>query len=323
MKNTNLKCASFFAGVGGIDLGFERAGFEIIYANEIDTYAIKTYEQNFNITVDQRDIRDVDVNKIPNFDILLAGFPCQSFSVAGYGKGFDDEKNGTLFFELERIIKVKKPKIIFLENVKNLVSHNNGKSFGEIRSRLEGAGYYVSYQVLNSLEYGNVPQNRERVYIVAFQNKNQFSNFSFPVKIPLETSIKELIMFDIKFEERFYYLKHKCKFYDNLERDITDKNCIYQWRRSYVRKNNHHVCPTLTANMGTGGNNVPIILSKYGIRKLTPRECFNLQGFPKMFILPNLSISRLYKQAGNTVVVPVIERIARVIRLVIEGDKKL
>ena len=133
-----LTLASFFAGVGGIELGFEKVGFETIYANEIDKYAIQTYQNNFDITVDERDINDVNANEIPDFDIMLAGFPCQAFSLAGYRKGFEDEKGrGTLFFELERIFKAKKPQIIFLENVKNLVGHDNGNTFRTIlESRL-------------------------------------------------------------------------------------------------------------------------------------------------------------------------------------------
>ena len=133
-----LKCASFFAGVGGIDLGFEGAGFKTIYANEFDQYAADTYEKNFPIKVDRRDIKNVQPSEIPNFDILLAGFPCQAFSVAGYRKGFDDEKGrGNLFFELVRIMKVKKPRIAFFENVKNLVGHDEGNTFRVICSELK------------------------------------------------------------------------------------------------------------------------------------------------------------------------------------------
>ena len=167
-----LRCASFFAGVGGIDKGFEATNFfETVYANEFDSYPAKTYELNSNIKVDCRDIHDVKSEEIPDFDVMLAGFPCQAFSIAGYRKGFDDEKGrGTLFFELVRIFKDKKPEIIFLENVKNLVSHDNGNTFAVIIEELKKENYNVKFAVLNAMEYGNIPQNRERIYIVAFKD---------------------------------------------------------------------------------------------------------------------------------------------------------
>jgi DNA (cytosine-5)-methyltransferase 1 len=317
MKN-ELKCASFFAGVGGIDYAFDKVGFKTIYANEIDEYAVKTYEENFDIRVDNRDICDVKESEVPNFDIMLAGFPCQAFSIAGYRQGFEDEKGrGTLFFDLERIFKKKKPRIIFLENVKNLVGHDSGNTFRTILEKLESAGYHVKYQVLNGMTHGNVPQNRERIYIVAFRNKKLYQNFEFPKPIKLDQSIEDKIAFNEHVDKKFYYTKDNCRFYDTLEKSITSNKTIYQWRRVYVRENKSNVCPTLTANMGTGGHNVPLILSKYGIRKLTPKECFNLQGFSDEFKLPNLANTRLYKQAGNSVVVSVIERIAQEIKKVL------
>lgn len=308
-----MKAASFFAGVGGIDLGFELAGSDIVYANEIDSYAVKTYEENFNLKVDPRDINDVKEEEIPDHDIMLAGFPCQAFSLAGYRQGFDDEKGrGTLFFELERIFKVKKSNIIFLENVKNLVGHDKGNTFRIILEKLENAGYYVKYQVLNAMTYGNVPQNRERIYIVAFQDQEQYLRFEFPKPIPLEKTLENVIDFDGMKDEKYYYTPEKNKFYDKLEEEMTKPHTIYQWRRVYVRENKSNVSPTLTANMGTGGHNVPLIKSKTGIRKLTPKECFNLQGFPEEYKFPeSMSNTRLYKQAGNSVVVPVIYRIAK------------
>ena len=321
MGSKDLKCASFFAGVGGIDYAFEKVGFKTIYANEIDDHAIKTYEENFNISVDHRDICDVKENQIPDFDIMLAGFPCQAFSIAGYRKGFDDELGrGTLFFELERIFKKRKPKIIFLENVKNLVGHDNGNTFRVILEKLDKAGYYVKYQVLNGMTHGNVPQNRERIYIVAFRNKKTYQRFEFPKPIELKKTIKDKIDFNKVVDNKFYYTKENCIFYNTLKESITKKTTIYQWRRVYVRENKSNVCPTLTANMGTGGHNVPIILSTTGIRKLTPRECFNLQGFAKSFKLPEIANTRLYKQAGNSVVVSVIERIAIEIKKAIDEE---
>lgn len=310
----NLKCASFFAGVGGIDKGFELAGFETIYANEMDKFAATTFASNFkDVELAVCDIQDLDEKKdIPNFDIMLGGFPCQAFSVAGYRQGFDDEKGrGNLFFELLRIIKEKKPQIIFLENVKNLVGHDKGNTFETINKCLEDEGYYVKAMVLNSSNYGNVPQSRERIYIVCFKNKEHYQRFDFPKPIKLEKSLQDVIDFDNVQDDKFYYTD-KCKFYNQLVDEITNSDTCYQWRRVYVRENKSKLCPTLTANMGTGGHNVPLIKTHSGkIRKLTPRECFNLQGFPDDFILPEqLSNASLYKQAGNSVAVTVIERIA-------------
>lgn len=311
-----LKCASFFAGVGGIDIGFEQTNmFETIYANEIDSYPVKTYELNSNIKVDCRSINDVDVSEIPDFDVMLAGFPCQAFSVAGYRKGFDDEKGrGTLFFELVRIIKDKQPSIVFLENVKNLVGHDNGNTFSVILDELHKENYYVKYRVLNAMEYGNIPQNRERIYIVGFKDKEAYKNFEFPDPVPLTTPLDDVIDFNTKIDEKYYYTEGKFKgdIYEKLVEAMDDDRAIYQWRRKYVRKNKSGVVPTLTANQGEGGHNVCLIKTNNGIRKMTPHECFNVQGFPKDFKLPsNMADSRLYKQAGNSVCVSVINRIAK------------
>lgn len=308
-----IKVASFFAGVGGIDLGFENAGFKTIYANEFDSYAAETFELNFNINVDRRDINTVPTDEIPDFDIMLAGFPCQAFSIAGYRQGFNDEQGrGDLFFELVRILRSKRPRVAFFENVKNLVSHDNGNTFRVICSELDKLGYKYLFQVLNATEYGNIPQNRERIYIVAFRDKKDYANFDLPKSIPLNKTIHDVIDFDSKVDEKFYYTPEKNDFFYELKKNMTKHDTTYQWRRVYVRENKSNLVPTLTANMGTGGHNVPLILTNNNkIRKLTPRECFNIQGFPVDYKLPSQSNGRLYKQAGNSVVVPVVERIAK------------
>lgn len=316
---TKLKCASFFAGVGGIDMGFEQTKFfKTIYANEFDKYPANTYELNFDVGVDCRDINVVSASEIPDFDVMLAGFPCQAFSVAGYRKGFEDEKGrGVLFFELMRIIKEKQPSIVFLENVKNLVGHDNGNTFSVILDELEKENYRVKYAVLNAMEYGNIPQNRERIYIVAFKDVEVYRRFDFPKPIKLTTKLTDIIDYNNKQDEKYYYRegKYKGNIYELLMSAMDDENAIYQWRRKYVRKNKSGVVPTLTANQGEGGHNVCIIKTKYGIRKMTPHECFNTQGFPKDFKLPNnMSDARLYKQAGNSVCVSVIYRIAEQIK---------
>lgn len=310
-----LRVASFFAGVGGIDKGFEQIKhFKTVYANEIDPYPVKTFEINFNLKVDCRDIHDVKAEEIPDFDVMLAGFPCQAFSVAGYRKGFDDEKGrGTLFFELVRIFKEKKPQIIMLENVKNLVGHDGGNTFTTIVKELEKEDYYVKYFVMNAMEYGNVPQNRERIYIVAFKDHDMYKSFDFPMPITLNRKLEDVIDFYSREDEKYYYTKGKYKgeLYEKLVEAMDDDRAVYQWRRKYVRKNKSGVVPTLTANQGEGGHNVCIVKTAHGIRKMTPHECFNVQGFPSDFILPEeLSDAKLYKQAGNSVCVSVIKRIA-------------
>lgn len=307
-----LALASFFAGVGGIELGFEQTGeFSTVYANEFDKNAQVTYQLNYpDVFLDKRDIRSVMGEDIPDVDIITGGFPCQAFSIAGYRLGFEDER-GDLFFELLRIINKKKPPIIFIENVKNMVTHDHGNTFKVIREALVVNGYHISWKVLNAMEYGNIPQNRERIYMVGFLNKSNFLDFEFPSSVKRTSTIKDIIDFDSQMDEGFYYREGKQPFYDQMVDEINNQNKIYQWRRRYVRENKSGVVPTLTANMGTGGHNVPIILTDSGIRKMTPRETFNAQGYPAEFKLPNnLAISHLYKQAGNSVVVPVIHRIA-------------
>ena len=314
-----LKVASFFSGVGGIDLGFEQTGaFETIYANEYDEYPAETFESNFpHIKVDTRDIHDVKVEEVPKHDILIGGFPCQAFSIAGYRQGFDDEKGrGELFFELIRMMTYHRPRVALFENVKNLVGHDNGNTFRVICEQLDILGYKYTYQVLNAMHYGDCPENRERIYIVAFREESDFLKFHWPLSIPLTKSVKDIIDFENKVDDKYYYTKGKYKgdIYEQLvlamKNDEVSNPAIYQWRRKYVRQNKSGVVPCLTANQGEGGHNVCLIKTKYGIRKMTPRECFNTQGFPKDFKLPNQSDVRLYKQAGNSVVVPVIKRIA-------------
>ena len=309
-------CASFFAGVGGIDLGFENTGrFKTVYANEFDPSPVDTFKLNFpEVNVSCKDIKDVTPEDFPDVDIITGGFPCQAFSIAGYRKGFEDEKGrGTLFFELLRLIKAKMPRVVFLENVKNLVSHDKGNTFKVIKEALEDAGYKVIYRVMNAMEYGNIPQNRERIYIVGFRDSSDFDRFSFPDPVPLTTSIRHIIDFVHPVDEKYYYRKDKYKgnLFETLDEQMDDPNTVYQWRRIYVRKNQSNVVPTLTANMGEGGHNVPIVRVASGIRKLTPKECFNVQGFPSWFALPEAAKdAKLYKQAGNSVCVAVIERIA-------------
>ena len=313
--------AGLFGGIGGIELGFEQAGFNVVWANEFDQNASITYQLNHQHELRIDDIHNVEPNEFQDVDILTGGFPCQAFSIAGYQKGFEDDR-GNLFFEVLRLIAAKKPRVVFLENVKNLVGHDKGNTYRVIKEALRSHGYFVKDKVMNGCEYGNVPQNRERIYIVAFSNQTDCKNFDFPESIPLTKKLSDVIDFENKVEDRFYYKPEKCVFYDELEKNITSKETIYQWRRKYVRENKSGVCPTLTANMDTGGHNVPLIYTDDGIRKLTPKECFNMQGFPENFQIPgNLAMSHLYKQAGNSVVVPVVQRIAENIKVALDANR--
>lgn len=298
-----------FAGVGGIRIAFEKNGFHTIFSNDFEPACKDTFDLNFKEPkLHLEDINSLKIDEIPNFDILLGGFPCQPFSIAGYQQGFEDQKGrGNLFFRIAEILKIKKPNAILLENVRNLASHDKGNTLKVILETLDELGYNVSYKVLNAMEYGNIPQNRERIYIVGFRNTKQRDKFKFPEKINLNTSFRDYLEENV--DEKYYY--NDKPLFSKLKDDVTNFDSVYQWRRMYVRENKKGVCPTLTANMGMGGHNVPIIIDKKGIRKLTPKECFNLQGFPKDYKLPNLADSKLYKQAGNSVPVPVLDRIAK------------
>lgn len=314
-NNNKWRTVDLFAGVGGIRLGFESNNFITVFANDFEAKCADTYDRNFKTSkLIVEDIKNISADDIPDCDFILGGFPCQAFSIAGYRQGFDDEKGrGNLFFEIARIIKAKQPIGFLLENVKNLKTHDNGRTFNVIEQTLNELGYHIKVRVLNSMEYGNVPQNRERIYIVGFKKKEQIDRFEFPKPIELTKTVKDILENSV---DKKYYYEGK-PLYDRLKNEVTVEGEVYQWRRQYVRQNKKGVCPTLTANMGTGGHNVPIIFDGKGIRKLTPRECFRIQGFPDSYELPNIADSALYKQAGNSVTVPVISRIAKQMLLAI------
>ncbi|CAC9623623.1 DNA-cytosine methyltransferase (EC 2.1.1.37) [uncultured Gammaproteobacteria bacterium] len=311
-----MKFIDLFAGIGGIKIAFENVGFDCVFSNDFDKNSKITFDLNIKKVSNKMtlgDIQDIETCSIPDFDILCGGFPCQPFSVAGYRQGFEDKRGrGNLFFDIIRILKDKKPKAFLLENVKNLKTHNKGNTIKVIYQELEKLGYKVKDQVLNSMEYGNLPQNRERIYIVGFLEKKSFDDFKFPEKILLTKTIYNCLE-NKEVNDKYYY--NDKPLYEKIKNDIIKKNTVYQWRRKYVRENKNNVCPTLTANMGMGGHNVPLILNGKGIRKITPRECANFQGFPKKYKLPNIADSHLYKQFGNSVSIPVIERIAENIKL--------
>ncbi len=311
-KNYTFKFIDLFAGVGGFRIAMQNNGGKCVFSSEWDENAQKTYQANFG----EIPFGDISLERtkkyIPkDFDVLCAGFPCQPFSIAGHQKGFSDTR-GTLFFDIEQIIEKHKPKVAFLENVKNFVSHDKGRTFKVIREILEDKlGYKIYTQVINSMTHANIPQNRERIFIVAFDPKQvkNYKDFKFPRKIKLSKSIKDILKSGENDSSLFYSKDHP--YYSELNKKMKSTETVYQWRRTYVRENKSNVCPTLTANMGTGGHNVPLIRDNENIRKLSPEECFRFQGYPKKFILPKISKGQLYKQAGNSVTLPLVERISK------------
>jgi DNA (cytosine-5)-methyltransferase 1 len=308
--SADFKFIDLFAGIGGMRLAFESAGGDCVLTCEIDDIALKTYALNYSPNHKHQyvgDICEVSSANIPDHDVLIAGFPCQPYSIAGLRKGLADAR-GTVFLEIIRILNDKQPKAFLLENVKGILAHDQGRTFDYMLSLLTKTGYHITYKTLNSMTHGNVPQNRERVFIVGFLDPETSNRFEFPSTVPLTKTIADLLEKNV--DAKYYYTnRYDC--YAEIKKGVTSGDTIYQWRRHYVRENKSNVCPTLTANMGSGGHNVPLVKVSDGIRKLTPRECANFQGFPKSFKLPPLADSNLYHQFGNSVTVPLITRIAK------------
>ena len=302
MNNTasSARVVSLFSGIGGIDLAFQQAGFDIVWSNEKDTAACKTYRCNFESTkLVEGDIRNIDAAVIPTFDVLVAGFPCQSFSTAGFQKGFRDPR-GNLFFEIIRIIKAHQPKVVFLENVENIIEHDDQKTFLRIFNELAECGYDVKYKTLQPYEYAGVPQRRKRIFIVAFRSLELCDRFSFPEECQDKKSIFDIIDVSQK-QHKVYYYDSSYGNYDNLISSVR-KGKIYCSGK---------ICPTLIAGMGKFPERIPVIMDDYGIRKLTVRECLRFQGFPNIYnISRDVTIEDAYKQIGNAVCVPVVRRIA-------------
>lgn len=309
LKNTNsIKAIDLFAGVGGIRLGFEKIfkNLEVVFSSEIDKFAQQTYYSNFE-DLPKGDITIINEKDIPKHDIILAGFPCQAFSIAGHRKGFEDTR-GTLFFDVARIAAYHKPKIIFLENVKGFRNHNKGHTFKVVKETLEDLGYKVFAEVLNAKNFG-VPQNRERIYIIGF----------------LKDSFEDEIIFDF---EKLKKQKTISKLGDILEEKVEDKYTISDklWEGHQRRKIEHkrkgngfgyslfnkesEYTSTISARYYKDGSEILIEQLDKNPRKLTPREAGRLQGFPDNFIIP-VSDTQAYKQFGNSVAVPVIETLAK------------
>ena len=357
------------SGVGGIELGFKKAGFDIAWANDMDRNAMKTYKtilgKNHYLGGTPMKLEDIIINKkfsslLTKVDILAAGFPCQAFSVAGYRKGFDDER-GNVFFRICEVIEFLKrnreaPKVLFLENVKNFKSHDNGNTYSVVKKTLESLNYSVYTKIINTSQYTVIPQNRERTFIICFYGEKKWSQFQldeFNESIFNDTElskIKKICPATFHYHENFnqlnkpkkdkiwtylskadqidgkyFYTEEKYpKAFSLLDKSVEKSDTLYQYRRVYVRENKSNECPTLTANMGTGGHNVPIVLvdkKKKKYRKLTPEECFRFQGYGNIKLPKNMADGHLYKQAGNSVTVTLIEKLANIIRESIEKVK--
>jgi DNA (cytosine-5)-methyltransferase 1 len=318
------KVGCLFAAIGGFCRAFTEAGATVAWANDKDAFAAKTFRLNYpNIRFIEKDIVDVTVagEKLEAVDILTAGFPCQPFSVAGDKLGFKDDR-GVLFFQIIRLIREfgkRKPKILLFENVKNLRSHDNGRTFKRIQAEIQKAGYWFGEndsKILHTADYTDIPQNRERIFMVAMSCDHFDSNsFEFPEPNAKRTlrPVKDFLDLTHKVPDALYFTpesQYYLLFKEAIEKG--GKESVYQLRRNYVRRNMSNMCFTLMANMGDGGHNQPVIKDRWGIRKFTPRECARLQGYgDDWFKMPDdISISQLYKQVGNSVTVPLVTKLA-------------
>lgn len=299
MKNWNsFTFIDLFAGIGGIRLGFESVGGKCVFSSEFDEAACRTYEANFG-EYPSGDITKILASDIPDFDILLGGFPCQAFSIIGKKEGFENETCGTLFFEIERILKEKRPKAFMLENVRNLITHDKGNTFKVIKAHLEALGYNVHAKVLNALDYG-VPQKRERIIIVGFSD-NVF--FSFPDPIPTEKRLKLTDILESNVDSK-YYVK------DNIRQSRLMRLKDPNYPKPYISHENiagsitpHHYSSCLRA--GASANYILV----NDERRPTEREMLRLQGFPEDYKIV-VSYSQIKHQCGNSVAVPMIKAVA-------------
>lgn len=298
MNWNTFRFIDLFAGIGGIRLGFESVGGYCVFSSEFDENACKTYEANFG-EYPSGDITKIDSNDIPDFDILLGGFPCQAFSIIGKKEGFENETCGTLFFEIERILRDKKPKAFMLENVRNLTAHDKGKTFQIIRQHLEKLGYNVYAKVLNALDYG-VPQKRERIIIVGFKDDVMFT-FPDPIPIHKRKTLKEVLEVDV---DEKYYVKENIR--NSRLMRLKDPN----YPKPYISHENMagSITPHPYSSCLRAGASANYILIN-DERRPTEREMLRLQGFPDEFKIV-VSYSHIKHQTGNSVAVPVISAVA-------------
>jgi len=295
-----------FAGIGGIRLPFQELGGKCVFTSEWDKFSQKTYHINFG-EIPAGDITKIEIATIPSFDILLAGFPCQPFSQAGLKKGFEDTR-GTLFFEIERIISAKRPKAFLLENVKQLRGHDGGRTLSVIVEHLKALNYTVNYEILKAADFG-LPQNRERIYIVGFNKEHFHINNDYSFKYPEPTKIPTRLgnILESGVDERYtisdrLYAGHLRRKKEHKEKGNGFGFTVFTTESEYTN--------TISARYYKDGSEVLIEQNGKNPRKLTPRECARLQGFPEDFIIP-VSDTQAYKQFGNSVAVPVIRAIAK------------
>lgn len=294
---TKFKFIDLFAGIGGIRLGFETVGGECVFASEIDEDACKTYAANFNARP-SGDITKIAAEDIPDFDILLGGFPCQAFSIIGKREGFGNETSGTLFFEIERILDTKRPSAFLLENVRNLTAHDGGKTFRVIIDHLQRLGYHVYSKVLNALDYG-LPQKRERIIIVGFL---QDVDFKFPVPLAQRKNLSDILEDSV---DRRYYVT------ENIRASRLARLKVKNFPKPYISHENvsKSVTPHEYSSALRAGASANYILIN-DERRPTEREMLRLQGFPEDFKIV-VPYSTFRRQCGNSVAVPVIEAVAR------------
>lgn len=317
MSRPSLRFIDLFCGMGGFRLAFEAQGCKCVYSSDIDEYACRTYELNFG-DFPKSDITKVEAKDIPEFDILCAGFPCQPFSIAGKRLGFDDTR-GTLFFDVARILKEKKPMAFLLENVRGLSNHDGGKTLNVILNTLDELDYETEWKVLNAKDYG-VPQNRERWYCIGIRKDLNLKLPNFPDKKKLTHTLKDIILpkVDSSYDSTDICLK-------NIETNRARKNIkiskttlAYEIRPSRCQFALGDISPCLTAKMGTGGNNVPVVVEQG--RKLTERECLRIMGYPDSYKV--YLGHHTYKQIGNSVVVPVLTELAEGLVNSLIGEEK-
>ena len=323
-QENEFKFIDLFAGIGGFRITLEELRGKCIFSSEWDKKAQETYRVNFK-ELPVGDITKILENKIPKHDVLCAGFPCQAFSVSGKQRGFEDTR-GTLFFDIARIANYHKPSVLFLENVKNFVNHDGGKTIKIVYDTLTKIGYDVYHEVLNASEYG-IPQSRKRVYIVAFRKDLNIKKFNFPNPTFKKVKLKKFLQSNTKAKNQVVTKYKQIKIYD---KEKMEKKSVFapirigtingggQGERIYS-PNGHAI--TLSAYGGGIASKTGAYMIDGTIRKLTPRECANIMGFPPEFIIP-VSDSQAYKQFGNSVAVPMITSIFKQIILHLERDGK-
>lgn len=324
LKRENINVGCLFAAIGGFCKAFQDRGATVAWANEKDRFARDTFVENFpSVRHIHKPIEELSVkgDKLEPVDILTAGFPCQPFSVAGEKLGLKDER-GLLFLHIIRLLREfgkEKPKILLLENVQYFRNHDQGRTFRRVQSEIQKAGYWFTdkdAQVLNTATHTDIPQNRDRIFMVAFSCDHfALNTFEFPTPLPQGSmrKVREFLDLERKAPEN-YYFKPGSRYYPLFVEAMSQgaRDSIYQLRRSYVRENKSGMCFTLMANMGDGGHNIPVIKDRWGIRKLTPREVARLQGYEdEWFKIPeHLSRTQICKQLGNSVTVPLVVRLA-------------